>query len=260
MEYIYKNYIIRPSPLQRVPVSLGNKQVIIERYSRPGNDTYLLHVHEDETTAYAAGKYIINTHGGIMRSIKHSGLRNITFRAEKNRYTINPNRIYSAAGRTQEISKSHKVSLLPMQLTASLADKILDQEFHDQFAVIALHNNADGADFNVYAYYKNPSSHEDIQDISINPKMHAGNFIIVNHPEIFKYLKEINISVILLKPAIQDDGSLSHYCSTKGIVYINIECRMEHLKEQIRMTEKAIEAIESLKIKNHKIAINQSIA
>jgi hypothetical protein len=79
-------------------VQLGDSTVMIEQ-QRCGQGKAFVHLHQNETTALQAAMTVVQSDGGSVLTLIHSGGRTITFHLNDKTYEFDPNRMFTAAGR-----------------------------------------------------------------------------------------------------------------------------------------------------------------
>ncbi len=175
---------------------------------------------------------------------KGSPARYITFTANGKTYTIDPNRIFTANGRSCNASLSEVDAAV-----ASFAAGVLDLLRIDGKFLVAVHNNTDvdskaesskPGDLTAYAFVKASFSkelaHGIFQDQAdgvylSNTEDDQDNFVFLSGPRYVGYFAEKGFNVVVQKSAAKlnsqkcsvDDGSLSVYSAQQNISYICLE-------------------------------------
>lgn len=223
-----------------IPISIGDQQLYIkkENYTCHENFTYYIQLHENEHNAIAACREILKEYDGIIFSLHHLGTRNVSFTYNSKRYTFDPNRMFSAAGRRQTLTHLSEYSLSADSIVKHLADTIINM-LKPAKLVVALHNNTDGVpltmhnfvDTNQYKTYFAPDA--DVDD-----------FLLTTDVLLFEMLSNKNYNVVLELPHAMDDGSLSAYFTKSHIAYVNVEAEFCHEAKQMEMLKAVAEIAE----------------
>ncbi|MDQ7827061.1 MAG: hypothetical protein RDV48_29965 [Candidatus Eremiobacteraeota bacterium] len=175
-------------------------------------------------------------------------------------YAIDPNRIYTPRGVAGEllVHESHRwmkagerknKEAVPAQVTRavkSAAEKIIaalgiEKKSPSPVTIVAVHNNSPTApgdleSFSFLWYKAGGPCEKEVERREGSPCLHEGdparcdNLILVNRFEDFQYLRKDGRFNVLLMAATEegregDDGSLSVYCGSKGIRYVNVEAQ-----------------------------------
>ena len=246
-------------------IKLGNDTVQLKIYKKRGNDMVFVHVHENETAAFEAGKDILNIYGGTLVTLVHSydgtKNRNVTFSSGNTIYQFDPNRIYSINSdvlyKTIRVVKGNgKVDESIIKMVKNLADQIW-KELQDYPLITAIHNNKntpskvktkwlfwhslEDESYSINSYIKSfdqsGESNRSCSDIYINPGINNSEFFIVTEKNDFQMLAQKRYNVVLQNTEPIDDGSMSVFAQKKGIRYINAEAKMGRIKEQVQMLE-----------------------
>lgn len=190
--------------------------------------SYIL-IHGNELTARevlrrhmqtARGKAHLVT--GQERNVKIQGL------------VIDPNRMFSRVGAEKSLKR-----LNPKAGDAKIAKTLdwLDKHRVEIFTavlpqqgglLVAMHNNSQGY-----------SLEEEIavsDSVSLPRRAEPHEFMLTTSQEDFEILAKSPFNVVLQKAVIEgDDGSLSRFCASKRIRYVNIEAHLGKVDEQTAM-------------------------
>lgn len=195
----------------------------------------MVHLHDDEPTALDAAKKILSETGGLLIQLENGGKRLVTFKKEGKRFQFDPNRIFTAKGRSQNLHfLNDTVTPAASSFVKAFASFILQKIPKHVVTLVAIHNNENGK-YSVNSY-KDSSHRKDVLKWYTNHNNDPDNFFIVNNNEMFKQIKLLGFNVVLqnsLKAA--DDGSLSIYYGKKNLVYINVEAQKGDFGEQVKM-------------------------
>jgi len=216
---------------------LGDTIVHAKLHEHGAGPTYL-NVHDDEDTSVQAGLVNLARHGGRLIELVHSGERLITFGLDGQRYSFDPNRIFSDAGISETLRRHSRYS-------ASAHEEIrrFAHGYREQFAldsesiVVALHNATEGP-FSVEAFLPDGYLGAEAELIHMNCSRSKYDFFFVTERRFFEWLRQRNFNAVLQNNReASDDGSLSVYFAARGIPYINVEAKNDHLANQIEMLE-----------------------
>lgn len=183
-------------------------------------------LHENESTSVRVAKAT----GGRLVELKHTGGRYVHFTLKGRKYVIDPNRMFTTTGIKGNLkpysAEGHKA-------VEGLADEML-KHIRDR-RVVALHNNTNGGDVSIVGYKPGGKYASDASLTHVNPAHDADDFFFVTNQWVFDLLKSGNYNVALQSRSAKDDGSLSIYAASKGIVYINVEAQFGHTEMQKQM-------------------------
>ncbi|AHE65938.1 hypothetical protein [Legionella oakridgensis] len=212
-------------------IKIGDETVIIHRKER-GNGKTFVHLHQNETTALKAANTVINTQGGRLLTLIHSGERNIVFHLHGTRYEFDPNRIFSDVGIKKTLNQFGPYTVEAHKEVKKLADKI--KMLLPEGKIIAVHNNSS---YSLREYLPGHSLCLDARSLSYSDKFHYRNFYLVTQKNDFVRLKNLNFNSVWQSVNAKDDGSLSIYLAARD--YINVEAGYDQLAAQINMLKNA---------------------
>lgn len=237
----------------KVPFKIGNAIVTAEIFQRGKPGPTMINVHDDENTSVAAGKIIIEQSGGRLIELSHGGQRLVTFSLDGQRYSFDPNRIFSDAGIRATLEKQSAWSEAAHRAVKRFATQYLEHFALDREpAIIALHNNTEGA-LSIASYRPDAEHAATAKAAHIATSRSPDDFFYVTDQRFFDYLKQREFNVTLQDNAdVPDDGSLSVYFGRKEIPYVNIEAEMSHLNAQIEMVRAAREMLEEFGLAKRK--------
>lgn len=199
------------------------------------NRLVIIHLHDDEISSAEAAKKILSRTGGILIELENKGERLVSFNKGGTKYRFDPNRIFTAKGRSQNLHYLNKtVTPAATSSVKAFAAFVLKKIPKSVVTLIAVHNNQNG-NYSINSY-KPGSPSKDVLKWYKNPKRDPDNFFIVNNNEMFKGIKKRGFNAVLQNSMkATDDGSLSIYYGKKNLVYINIETQKGNLDEQVKM-------------------------
>jgi hypothetical protein len=231
----------------KVPFKIGNAIVTAEVFQNGKPWPTMINVHDDENTSVAAGKIIIEQSGGRLIELSHGGKRLVSFNLNGERYSFDPNRIFSASGIRDTLERRSMWSEAAHRAVKRFADQSLEHFALDREPVIiALHNTVDGT-YSIESYCPGAEHAAAAAALHISTNRSRFDFFYVTDQRYFDYLKQRDFNVILqANSAVPDDGSLSVYFARKGIPYVNIEAELNHLNAQIEMVRVAREMLDQI--------------
>jgi hypothetical protein len=198
-----------------------------------------IHVHENEKTAVEAAKKMMDKYGhGCFVTWESQDDRYVRFKLGNDSFRFDPNRIYSAQGLEATLRKNGAYSKEAFEKADKVAKMFLKKYVDSQQLVIAVHNNTEG-DLTIRSFQSEAKA------IYVNPDKDADDFFLTTVPFIYDYLKKKKFNVVLQKPGIKDDGSLSVYAAKHKIAYLNVEAQHGHLEQQSQMLDAVQELINS---------------
>jgi hypothetical protein len=237
-------------------MALGETPVQVNVYENAGSDLTFIAPHHNEESAALLAKEYVEKFGGRLIEIESydargNAARYITFSANGRSYTIDPNRIFTANGRSCNGTLSEVDAIVE-----SFASSVLNLLLTDGKTVrgnapfiVAIHNNADvdakapaarAGDLTAYAFvrasFSKDLAHGIFQDQAdgvflSNDEIDQDNFIFVSTPKYMSYFAERGFNVVVQKTAAKlnsqkcsvDDGSLSVYSAQQNVSYVCLE-------------------------------------
>ena len=195
----------------------------------------MVHLHDDEVSSAEAAKKILAQTGGLLIELENNGKRLVSFRKGGKKFQFDPNRIFTAKGRSQNVHFLNKiVTPEAMRLVKAFSAFILKKIPKAVVTLVAVHNNQNG-NYSINSY-KSGAHSKNVLKWYKNPKHDPDNFFIVNNNEMFKRIKKQGFNAVLQNSVNAiDDGSLSIYYGKKNLVYVNIETEKGDLDEQVEM-------------------------
>jgi hypothetical protein len=210
--------------------TIGDRNVEVAVYKKPGKLTFV-NLHDNENTSVDAAIVVIDSLGGTLIQLQHTGERNIEFKLNKSKYVVDPNRIFTDVGAKASLQKLGPYSEEALKTIRTFADRIVDSLSVD--VIYTLHNNGE-AGYSAKSYLNEYKT--DAADVYLNPARDEDDFFFVTERSFFDQLKNKGYNVVLQNnETVTDDGSLSVLAGQRGIPYINIEAQHGHLKEQVEM-------------------------
>ena len=213
-----------------VIVKLGQSpvKIILEQHHVKRHAKFIVHVHENETTALQAARAYIHQKGGRLLTLEHGGTRNIVFHLHHVRYEFDPNRIFTDRGIKRTLKQFGHYSRPAHSAVRRLARRILG--FLPPGKVIAVHNNRD---YSLQNYLPHHPLAADARAINFHVNSNKRNFYFVTRLRDYQRFEKRKFNVVLQARHAQNDGSLSYYL--RHHQYINIEAAYGELKPQLRM-------------------------
>jgi hypothetical protein len=196
-----------------------------------------IQLHHNELTADEVTRTVSEELQVNYLQIKNGEKRLIDFYSSGKAYRFDPNRMFSTPGIVQSLKLHSRYSEDGFKSVSSFRDFVLNL-FDKNKTLVAVHNNSDG-NFALADYRKNK-----IGLVHQNALHDADDFFITTDSVLFNKLKEKDFNVVLeYSDRLQDDGSLSIYCSRNGIAYVNVEAEHGHKEQQERMLRTLIEIL-----------------
>jgi hypothetical protein len=259
---------------------LGETEVKINVYENAGSNVTFFSPHHNEQIARTLAKEFIDKNGGRLVEIesfddKGKPSRYLRFSANGKTFSLDPNRIFTANGRTCDA--------LPAEidvLVKDFADKLLRTILADgkglregERFIAAVHNNTDvdsktdehkANDLTALAFVKT-AGHGAFQAQAegaylSNMEFDSDNFIFLSSAKYLGFFVEKSFNVVVQKSAAKlrtsgcnvDDGSLSVYTAQNNIQYICLEAdgtngnfRQRQMFEAVYELLKALKAVDS---------------
>lgn len=211
-----------------------------------------VHVHENETTAVATAKAIIDSlQQGCFVTLQHSGNRYVSYQLAGKQYKFDPNRIYTPKGLAATLKANGSFTKAGFKAAQQLANTFISTYVHGNRLVIAMHNNTDGGGLHIKSYLPGGDYANDAAEVYVNDAADIDDFFYTTDKRIFDFLKAKGFNILLQNNAtVTDDGSLSVYCGQQGMAYLNIEAQQGHLAEQKAMMLAVYEMIATLFAEN----------
>ncbi len=194
----------------------------------------IIHLHDDEISSAEAAKKVLVQTGGILIELENNGKRLVSFKKGGKKFQFDPNRIFTAKGRSQNLHYLNKtVTPAATSSVKAFATFILKKIPKSVVTLVAVHNNQNG-NYSISSY--KPGTSKDVLKWYKNPKRDPDNFFIVNNNEMYKGMKRRGFNAVLQNSLkATDDGSLSIYYGKKNLVYVNIETQKGNTEEQVKM-------------------------
>lgn len=235
---------------------LGETEVRVNLYEKEGARLTLFAPHHNEQAGIRAAKEIIEAKGGRLieiESLDANGkpLRNVRFTLGGKNFTLDPNRIYTANGRTcggfaaETETAVGKFAAAVLGLLFAADGKRLREG--ERF-VVAVHNNTDfetrmnssaTRDLTAASFLRAQSADAEHGAFSAqadgvfvsNMEFDADNFVFLSTPTHIGFFAAQGYNVVVQSAAARtastrcniDDGSLSVYAAQNGMEYICLE-------------------------------------
>ncbi|MCP1661004.1 hypothetical protein [Neisseria perflava] len=229
---------------QSFPLGATDTVEIVRYCAAEPDDVLLFHPHENETTAKKVGLAVLAQRGrGCLLSIEQRGRRRIAFHSDGLSVEFDPNRIYTEQGRRATLSEHGRDTEETAAVTAAFADELLQRYLNPAHAVIALHNNTNGAT-DIESYYFGDLAGANAP-VSIHPQNDEDDYVYVLDSAAFDFFREQGFNVVQQTGSVPDDGSLSVYAAQNHRRYLNIEAEYGHKTEQQAMLEAAYRYLEN---------------
>jgi hypothetical protein len=217
--------------IKKAVLKLGDTDITVVSSTSNSPGPLYFRPHEDETTAHDAVLQVMAKRGGRFVELQSKGTRLIDFLIGRTAFRIDPNRIFTNAGTRKTLEANGATSAAAINTVTAFAQRLLNEYLKDSL-IIAVHNNTDGKPLSVNTYVGS----NEVVDTFVNPARDEDDFFLCTQQAHFQALKARGFNVVLQNSStVVDDGSLSVYCGSKGIAYINVEAQRGHLAEQVEM-------------------------
>ena len=205
-------------------------------------------VHDDEETAVEAATDVLGDRGGRLVELRHTGGREVAFRLGGMEHRLDPNRIFTPAGRKATLTALSTWSQPADDVVAAFADELLSAVGVDDVdGLVALHNNTPDR-YTAANYAPGGSLAADAARVHLRPGGDPDDFFFVTDPDLFDALAARGHSVVLQNEAtVTDDGSLSVWCGRMGIPYVNVEAEHGHRAAQAAMLRDLVDVLAATK-------------
>jgi hypothetical protein len=218
-----------------LPVGLSTVAVQKTHYTTSA-PLLFVHLHCNETTAAAVAQTISAKKGLPVVQVKNGNERLIPFRLAADAYRFDPNRMFSDNGIRNNLALYNKTSDAAFSAVKAFRDSVLALLDTGKI-LVALHNNTN-EHFSIVSYQGGE------MPVHINSQHDPDDFFLTNDEEIFNRLRDLNFNVVLEEASkVEDDGSLSLYCSRQNIRYVNVEAEHGHMQEQMQMVEALLQLL-----------------
>ena len=224
--------------VQSVFVHIGETPVEIRISERPcERDCWsAINVHDDEDTAVEAGLAVLRREGGRLVELRHGGTRNLGFRLGGEAFTVDPNRIFTDAGRARTLASLSRDTPAARAAVAAFADTLL-AIYGRPVLVLALHNNTED-NYSAASYAPGGTEAREAAEVRLTPGTDPDDFVFVTDPDLYRSLLESQFNVVLQNnDAMTDDGSLSVWAAQNGLRYANVEAQHGHLEADMHMID-----------------------
>jgi hypothetical protein len=223
---------VTPDPVIRHVVPLGSSAVVIEQTRLTDSLPYFfVHLHDNETTAAEIAKQVAAREGIMLIRILNQRERLIRFQQSGGQLQVDPNRIFSDTGIRKTLALYNRYSEEAFRAVQQFRNRLLQLLDHNK-TIIALHNNTDNR-FSILHYQEAGNL-----PMHVNAEHDPDDFFLTNNRELFDLLRAANFNVVLEEASrVDEDGSLSLYCSRKNIRYINVEAEHGHQQQQAAMLD-----------------------
>ena len=189
------NYVPSVTPIDQEYKLGESKIILVKKNASKSDELIFFNMHENEKTSIHAIKTYAKEHGIEYLYLKHSGERRITFELDS-LYSIDPNRIFTPAGRKATLIDGGCYSDSAQRAVAKFAKDILI-ELQDKKTIVAMHNNTDG-NYSIRSYMPDSSEAVNTKELFINPDMDPDDFIYTTVPYFYEALvkKGINMAKV----------------------------------------------------------------
>lgn len=213
---------------------LGNTKIqLVENQTGSKSKIIFVNVHEDEQTSIDVLKGYSSEQEINYCYLSHDSVRRLTFESRDNRFSIDPNRIFTKKGVKRTIQGNVAWKKREVRQVKRFGVRLSRQIIGINYT-IALHNNTPD-NYSILSYLPDGDESGNTQEVYVNSEMDPDDFVYTTDSLLFNELKVLKINTILQKENPVDDGSLSVLCGMKGIPYANIETEHGHYEEQLEL-------------------------
>ncbi len=206
-----------------------------------------LNVHDDENTSVEAALDVIGRRGGRVVEMRHTGARLLAFTVGGAAFTVDPNRIFTDAGRARTLAALSRDTPAARAAVAAFADTLLARYTATRpDPVVTLHNNTE-ANYSVASYVRGAEYERDAARVALLQDIgDPDDFYFVTSAALFETLaRDTQANVVLQNDdTATDDGSLSVWAARAGVPYVNVEAQHGHAAAQTRMLDALVDALE----------------
>lgn len=222
-------------------VMLGKTRIQLETHGSDQAEIVFVNLHENEKTSVHAVRDLIAPSLHRIIKLHFEQQRLINFSLNGMRFTFDPNRIFSHAGIKRTLHYYGHYTPEAHEAVSRLREAILGEIRPERTRLlVALHNNA-GSGYSIDDYLDRGPYASETLAVHPHPQKNSSDFFLVTQRAVFDAMKSSGFGVVLQNTNVQDDGSLSFYFRDASLVYINVEARHGHLREQRRMLEFLLE-------------------
>jgi hypothetical protein len=214
-------------------MQLGHAKCSIRVHQSKSTIATLIALHDNENTCIAAFEALPHSTPFALYELMQNGNRLLKYVYHNKSYYFDPNRIFSKEGiikTLKKYNKSYPANLISKIKTFSDTILVIAGIKNSSRYIIALHNNTNGH-FSVNSY----KDSSDALMTYICKSQDPDDFFIVTKLSDFTFFKAQKQNVVLQSKSAKDDGSLSIYCQTHKVPYINVEAQNGHKEKQIDM-------------------------
>ena len=197
-----------------------------------------LNVHDDEDTSVEAALAVIARRGGRVVELRHTGERLLAFRLGGERFTVDPNRIFTDRGRARTLAALSRDTPAARRAVAAFADTLLAVYTSTRpDPVVTLHNNTD-TNYSAESYGPRGEYRRDAAAVAVPAGSDPDDFYFVTGEWLYDALVPSGFGVVRQNDAAAtDDGSLSVWAARAGVPYVNVEAQHGHREVQTRMLD-----------------------
>jgi len=222
--------------LTRLGLSLGDSRIYLLEHAAGTRDLTMINLHDDENSGVEAALNFVENKGGRFYELSHNGNRNITFDLEGVTYKFDPNRMFTEPGLRESMESFGPVSELAVGAVLEFKEQILEKlDLTRAGIVVAVHNNTDN-NYSALSYTDNHDLVREAARYDLKDGQDPDNFFFVTDSKYYDQLANSRFNVVEQNnEMVTDDGSLSVYCASIGIPYVNIEAQHGEIDEQLAM-------------------------
>jgi hypothetical protein len=222
-------------------IALGRGTVDLVMRGDSEAQIIFINLHQNEQTSVKAARSIMGETGQLLIELRAQGNRNVLFWIGLRPYLFDPNRIFSDQGIAQTLRFHGGYSDAAQSAVVGLRTAIIDELQIDRAKmVVALHNNGAGH-YTIQSYLPGAEHALQARAVQVDARADPGDFFLVTRHSAYDILCALGSSVVLQDHAAPEDGSLSHYFTEMPPLYVNVEARFGHEREQRKMLTLVLE-------------------
>lgn len=207
-----------------------------------------VHVHANERASLESAVANAVRLSLRVRALTHGGgtTRNITFPGSTGkRLILDPNRMFSEAGVRASLGSLNDAGAFTdndVRLATDAGAQLLTALTGDCDTWCALHNNTDGGPLSILRYTYPPGS-AIAEAVHVSEGYDPDDFFYTTSRRLFDAIEATPANVVLQKPGVADDGSMSVIAAQRGVPYLNIETEHGRTERATRMLEIGVAAL-----------------
>lgn len=225
-------------------VPLGRSSVRLALRGPIGAPHVFINLHENERTSVHAAHDVLGRDTEMRARLivlRGQRRRNVVFWIGLRPYLFDPNRIFSDRGIDDTLRFHGACSAAAHAALEGLRSAIVDRlSTRGTTLIVALHNNGIGH-YTINSYLPGGTEAADAEAVHVDAQADAGDFFLVTQRVAYEALRDSGFGVVLQRRDVMDDGSMSHHFTGARPLYVNVEARHGHRREQGLMLSALLE-------------------